>query len=125
MERAVRRQSGGVSPTLELLREHVGVVAAAALGRQQRQVADGRGGNGCREIGMHRDRQRRAGLLLADGHHAVLDVLTAQAQRHCAAVPYRGRAQARAGLSSRWDAAPRTRQPRPHSSNGSRSTSAA
>jgi hypothetical protein len=41
------------------------------------------GGDDGREIGMHRDRQHCAGFLLADGQHAVLDVLAADANHVC------------------------------------------
>ena len=78
VEDALLWQAGGIAPGTKLLTEHARAVTPAALGGQQREVPDRRrGGNDRRELGMDGNRQRRAGLLLTHGKHAITDMLPA------------------------------------------------
>jgi hypothetical protein len=86
MKHAVLWKPGGVAPSPELIRETVRGIALAAIGCQQREVADRCGGNDRRQVGMDGDRERGASLLLTNAQHAVADMLLADAQHVAAAL---------------------------------------
>ena len=118
---AALRQSGGVAPVSKLLAECVAAVRLAGRGDQERQMLARRGVEHRLQVRMHRDRQRRAGLLLLHREHAVPDVLAAHAD-HIAA-PLRGveqQRQPKARLRCRSDDAPRIARSRPRSRRGIR-----
>src|SRR5262249_30388478 len=72
---AVPRQSGGVAPCAKLLTKITSAVVLAALGGEERQLPRRRRVEDRLQLGVHRNGEPRAGLLLRDAEHAVLDVL--------------------------------------------------
>src|SRR4051812_24522355 len=77
----------GVAPVSKLLAERIAAVWFAGRRRQKRQMFARRDVEHRLQVWMHRDRQRRAGLLLFHCERAIANMLAAHAHHIAAPLP--------------------------------------